>query len=242
MLGTVVELDRDALLVRDRTRTVRRVPFAYASEHLDYGYALTGHAAQGVTVDRAHVLVPDQGALQEWGYVACSRARLETRLYLADCGTLERETPHRQPDPAAPPERAARALQRSSAESLALDQRTGRRDASLNRIAQQHEQVDRQRAHTAEELARAHRELQRLHRWNRGRQAQLETEISRHEKALDGCDAKAEQLRARAERRTRVLSFARQSDELARSQATEPPRRSPAIKLDREPPGRGLEL
>ncbi len=242
MLGTVVELDRDALLVRDRTRTVRRVPFAYASEHLDYGYALTVHAAQGLTVDHAHVLVPDQGALQEWGYVACSRARLETRLYLADHDTLERETPLRQPDPAAPPERAARALQRSSAESLALDQRRGRRDTILNQIAEQHEQVDRQRAHTTEQLARARREVQRLHSWNRGRRAQLETEISRHEKALGRCDAKVEQLRERAERRTRVLSFARQRDELARSLTPEPPRRSPAIKLDREPPGRGLEL
>jgi conjugative relaxase-like TrwC/TraI family protein len=241
MLGTVVGLDYDALYVHDRTRTLRRVPFAYASEHLDYGYAMTGHAAQGVTVDRAHVLVPDQGALQEWGYVACSRARLETRLYLADRDTLERETPLRQPD-AAPPERVARALQRSSAESLALDQRRGRRDTILNRIAQQHEQVDRQRAHTAEQLARAQRELQRLHRWNRGRGTQLKTEITGHEKALVRCDAKAEQLRERAERRTRVLSFARQRDELARSLAPEPPRRSPAIKLDREPSDRGLEL
>ncbi len=242
MLGTVVELDHDALLVRDRTRTVRRVPFTYASEHLDYGYALTGHAAQGVTVDRAHVLVPDQGALQEWGYVACSRARLQTRLYLAGNDTLERETPLRQPDPAGPPGRAARALQRSAAEPLALDQRNGRRDMILNEIAQQHEQVDRQRAHTAEQSARARRELQRLHRWNRGRRAELETEITRHEKALDRCDARAQQLRERAERRTRVLSFARRRDELARSLAPEPPRSSPAIKLDREPPGRGLEL
>ena len=49
-------------------------------KHLEHGYALTGHAAQGATVERAFVLVEDRGALQEWGYVACSRARRETRL------------------------------------------------------------------------------------------------------------------------------------------------------------------
>ena len=47
----------------------------YAAEHLEHGYALTGHAAQGATVDRAFVLLRDQGALREWGYVACTRAR-----------------------------------------------------------------------------------------------------------------------------------------------------------------------
>jgi conjugative relaxase-like TrwC/TraI family protein len=242
MRGTILDLEERGFLVRDQSGVSRHVAFAYAAEHLDYGYALTGHAAQGVTADRTFVLLTDQGALQEWGYVACSRARLQTRLYLAGRDMLERETPLRQPDLAGPPERAARALQRSSAESLALDQRRGSRDSILNRIAQQHERVDCQREHTAEQLARAQRELQHLHRWNRGRSAQLETEIVLHEKALDRCDAKAEQLRRAAERRSQFLAFALEREELTRSPAPEPPRRSPAVKLDREPPGRGLEL
>jgi conjugative relaxase-like TrwC/TraI family protein len=241
MLGTVVELQDDGLLVRDRTRTVRRVPFAYANEHLDYGYALTAHAAQGVTVDRAHVLLSDQGALQEWGYVACTRARLETRLYLADHEVLERETPLRGPDPTAPPERAVRALQRSSAEPLALDQRRSR-DAILDRIAEQREELDRQREHTSEQLAIAQRALQGVHRWNRGRRAQLETQITRHEKALARCDAKAEQLREQAERRSHFLVFANKRNQLTRSPAPERLRGTPAISVDREPSGRGLEL
>jgi hypothetical protein len=49
MRGTVVDLDDEALILRNEAGTERRVPFAYAAEHLDYGYALTGHAAQGVT-------------------------------------------------------------------------------------------------------------------------------------------------------------------------------------------------
>ncbi len=39
-------MSNDALTIRDETRNLRRVSFKYAAEHLDYGYALTGHAAQ----------------------------------------------------------------------------------------------------------------------------------------------------------------------------------------------------
>jgi conjugative relaxase-like TrwC/TraI family protein len=242
MRGTILDLDDNGFLVRDQNGVNRHVAYDYAAEHLDYGYALTGHAAQGLTADRAYVYLPDQGALQEWGYVACTRARLQTRLYIADRDLLERETPLRQPDPAAPPERAARALQHSAAEPLALDQRSGHRDTILDRIAEQKDQLERQYEHAAERLARAQRELQHLHRWNRAPRAQLETEINRLEKTLDRCDGKAEQLRERAERRTQCLALAHQRQQLTRPLAPEPPRRCIAIKLEREPPGRGLEL
>jgi len=44
--------------------------------HLEHGYAATCHKLQGATVDRCHVLAPDNGmAGREWAYVAGSRAR-----------------------------------------------------------------------------------------------------------------------------------------------------------------------
>ncbi len=242
MRGTVVDLDNRGLVVRDQTGVNRHVVFAYAAEHLDYGYALTGHAAQGVTVDRAYVLLPDQGALQEWGYVACTRARLQTRVYLADHDLLERETPLREPEPTGPPERLARALQHSSAESLALDQRRPRGDTILNFYAQQQEQLARHRERTEKDLAAAQREREDLHWWNRDRRAALEAEIADHQKTLDRADAKAEQLRRDAEQRTRTLALAREGDELMQSLRPEPPSHSPRIKLEREPPGLSLEL
>jgi conjugative relaxase-like TrwC/TraI family protein len=242
MRGTVIDLDERGFIVRDQTGVNRPVAFAYAAEHLDYGYALTGHAAQGLTVDRAYVLLPDQGALQEWGYVACSRARLQTRLYLADRDMVERETPMREPDPASPPERAARTLQRPAAEQLALDQHGEPRDTILHHVAQQQERLDRQRDRTAEQLATAQRKLQHLHWWNRERRAELETEIALHRIALGRADDKAEQLQELAERRLRMLAFARERDEPTASLRPEPLRRSSAIKLEREPPGLGLEL
>ncbi len=238
MRGTVVGLEPDALRVRDETRAVRRVPLEYAAEHLDYGYALTGHAAQGVTVDRTYVLLHDHGALREWGYVACGRARLETRVYLADRDTLERETPLRQPDLAGPPERAFRALQLPAAEPLALDQRQRGGDTILNVYAQQQQQLSRLRERTSKQLAAAKRELQHLHWWNRDRRADLEAEIKHHHQALDRASRKSRQLHQLAKRRSQTLALARERDDLAASRR--PERLRP--RLQREPPRLGPEL
>ena len=71
---------RDRSPCRPTAAPSRQLHARYAAEHLDHGYALTGHAAQGATVERAFVLVRDRGRAREWGYVA-SRARTETRLY-----------------------------------------------------------------------------------------------------------------------------------------------------------------
>ncbi len=126
--GTIVDLNTSALTLRTDAGSLRSLPVRYAAEQLDHAYALTGHAAQGATVERAFVLLPDHGALREWGYVACTRARGETHVYLAEPDVIERETPLRDPHPTAPPERAARALERSSTEPLALDQTKRRPD------------------------------------------------------------------------------------------------------------------
>jgi conjugative relaxase-like TrwC/TraI family protein len=240
--GTVVRLDGDGLIMRDETRTERHVPFEYAVEHLDYGYALTGHAAQGLTVDRAYVLLHDQGALREWGYVACSRACLETRVYLADGNTLERETPLRQPAFAGPPARAARALQQSAAESLAFEQRRPRRDTILNFLNQELEKLDRQRRRAAGQLTAAERELKQLRPWDFGRRAELQTGIALHKQTLERADEKAEQLRDRVAERRKTLARAPELGEPTPRLRPERPEHSRTAKLDREPRGLGLEL
>lgn len=239
--GTVVGLDPEALIVRDQTRAVHRVPFAYASEHLEYGYALTGHAAQGITVGRAYVLLTEQGALQEWGYVACSRARLETRLYLAERDPLERETPFRRPDLDDPPARAGRALQRSAVEPLALDQRREPGDAILSFYAQQQEQLERQRERTTNQLTAARRELGDLHWWNRDRRVTLEAKIADHKQVLDRAEAKADKLRRDAKEHSRKLAPPQERERPSGLQP-ELPARSLAIKLEHESFGieRGL--
>jgi Ti-type conjugative transfer relaxase TraA len=72
-LGTVEGVTRERLAVRlDDGRSVAFDPKDYA--HLDHGYAVTIHKAQGVTVDRAHVLATP-GLDRHGAYVALSRHR-----------------------------------------------------------------------------------------------------------------------------------------------------------------------
>jgi ATP-dependent exoDNAse (exonuclease V) alpha subunit len=60
----------------------RFLPASYLEAgHLGYGYALTVHKAQGLTVDRAYVLAT-ASLTQEAGYVALSRAREASELFV----------------------------------------------------------------------------------------------------------------------------------------------------------------
>jgi len=62
-------------------RRVRLEGEAIDAAHLAHGYAMTVHRCQGATVDTAHVLADGGG--RELGYVAMSRAREATHVYLA---------------------------------------------------------------------------------------------------------------------------------------------------------------
>nr|WP_267896790.1 AAA family ATPase [Desertihabitans brevis] len=57
-------------------------PADYAAEHLELGYAVTSHRAQGITVDASHVLA-DAGTTRENFYVAMTRGSDTNRAYLA---------------------------------------------------------------------------------------------------------------------------------------------------------------
>lgn len=69
------------------------LPAGYVAENVDLAYATTTHRAQGITVDRAHVLA-HTGMTRENLYVAMTRGRDANHLYLAvdtldtDCDTL----------------------------------------------------------------------------------------------------------------------------------------------------------
>lgn len=52
-------------------------------KHLDYGYALSVHKAQGQTVNNVYVLVSDVMTDREWLYVAASRHRKQLKVFVS---------------------------------------------------------------------------------------------------------------------------------------------------------------
>lgn len=96
-----VELD-DA---NERGERLVRVPASFA--YFDHAYCLTNHKSQGRTFDSAHVLANPSMADREWTYVAASRSRFSTTLYVnsAQLGLVDPES-HRAGD-SKPKSRAA---------------------------------------------------------------------------------------------------------------------------------------
>lgn len=138
-LATVSEIDterRGVTICLDRTSDTVTVPDWYLDDgHLDWGYALTGHKAQGATARRVHT-VAGAGVDREWIYVAMSRGREANTIYLADpehdhdeCTHLTHQHADRLPALVA-------ALGRSAAEPAALDTGRGPRVEADEQLAQ----------------------------------------------------------------------------------------------------------
>jgi conjugative relaxase-like TrwC/TraI family protein len=114
--GMVVDLAGSALVI-ETSEGIRRLPPTYLeARHLDYGYASTVHKAQGATYDRAFVLATD-ALTREAGYVAMSRARGGSELFMVD-GVFERGLGPDLPD-VEPLARVAQRLSISRAKFLA---------------------------------------------------------------------------------------------------------------------------
>src|SRR5690625_2606915 len=59
------------------------LPAAYVAGHVDLGYAVTAHRAQGITTDTAHGVVSSPEMTRESFYVAMTRGRESNRAYIA---------------------------------------------------------------------------------------------------------------------------------------------------------------
>jgi conjugative relaxase-like TrwC/TraI family protein len=123
--ATVQSIDekrKTIVLSTDRGDTVEIAGAYLNAGHIHHAYALTGHRAQGITVDRAFVLATGDGRTQEWGYVALSRARKETRVYITG-EEREPESHFHELDDRPSTTRVADALERSATEDIATNQR-----------------------------------------------------------------------------------------------------------------------
>jgi ATP-dependent exoDNAse (exonuclease V) alpha subunit len=92
---TGVDQERESLTVRlDRDPETRNLPVWYLDQgHVDYGYAMTGHKAQGVTTSRTFVIV-NGTTDREWAYVAMSRGRQTNTLYLTTQDLADEQCTH----------------------------------------------------------------------------------------------------------------------------------------------------
>ena len=122
--GHILQVDTEhgGVVMRSDDGRDLQLPAGYLDAGwLTHGYAITAHKAQGVTVDRSYVL-GSEAIYREWGYVALSRARHHTRLYLVDHRNGDRHADHgvqpRRDDPLLV---LAERLQRSHAHRLAHD-------------------------------------------------------------------------------------------------------------------------
>jgi conjugative relaxase-like TrwC/TraI family protein len=120
------------------------LPSDYVSDHVDLGYAVTAHRAQGITTDTSHVLV-DPSTTRENLYVAMTRGRHANLVYVA---TDRPDDNHTTPHPADDPDATARSvlygvLQHVGAELSAHETITAEQEAwgSVGQLAAEYETI-----------------------------------------------------------------------------------------------------
>lgn len=143
---TQVRSDGSLTIRRAGTRHGRSVvlPAGYVAEHVELGYAITAHRAQGITTDTAHVLA-DASTTRENLYVAMTRGRKANHVYVA---TDKPDDFHDGPHPSDRKDTTARSvlygvLQHVGAELTAHETITAEQEAwgSVAQLAAEYETI-----------------------------------------------------------------------------------------------------
>lgn len=117
------------------------LPAMYVAEHVDLGYAVSAHRAQGITVDTAHVVGADR-ATRENLYVSMTRGRESNIAYVAVDATDESHG-QSSDDGATSKDVLNGILQRSGAERSAHQTITGEQETwgSIAQLAAEYETI-----------------------------------------------------------------------------------------------------
>ena len=190
--ATVADVHADATLtVVDDHGTDHTIPTSYLDAgHIAHGYAITGHKAQGLTVDHTFVLGSD-ALYREWGYVAMSRGRRTNQLYVHTTDDIQPDA-HLRPAPVDRVAATVTRLSRSHAEqpiAPTLGQQLGDLDQFLvspaarrarplhdqqRRLTEQHQHLQQRREHLEHQVDRQGLALSRRARADR---RQLEADL-----------------------------------------------------------------
>lgn len=203
MRGTVRHLDPDRVVIDTDSGLVRELSSAYAAEHLEHAYALTGHGMQGGTVEAATVVATPHDLTAGWSYTALSRARGQTRLLIYEDSYAEERSEFAPTDQTPATNRdellariARRMLERDD-EDLAIEQLPGAGradDADAVRAASSPGELRQERAAARAQVTPAIASPERLHELA-DRVEQLRTRIdalpTRQLRRIEDLDARA---------------------------------------------------
>ena len=118
--GTITGGNRRKLTIETTDHRQVTIPIDYLEAgHLDHGYALTIHKAQGLTADETIVLA-DETLAREHTYVGLSRGRLTNHLSIAIADVFD-DHPPEPPDDRSPSQRLDHMTSRSAAEDMGID-------------------------------------------------------------------------------------------------------------------------
>ncbi len=219
MRGTVRRLDPARVFIDTDSGLLRELPADYASAHLEYAYALTGHGMQGGTVETATVVACPHDLTAGWSYTALSRARGHTRLLIYDNQHTEERsefapTNHTTPTRHDLLTRVARRMTKRDDEDLAIEQLSGAGRANDPDAA--HKQTPtigppQEHAATRAEPTPARASTERLHELRdhiKKLRAQLKALPTRQLRRIEDLDARATTLTTQHEQLTvRLVSL-----------------------------------